>query len=172
MGTKPPNKTFDQMMDELKKPHPPGWFGTDTTDRLAYKLWYDFTGARWLTRLVGKARRLWQRLTWGWDESEVWSLDWTFARWITPRLKLLRTEKHGVPYWCFPDGAQYQKPCGNPTDEAFRIAQANWDACMEVMISGFGLLCSEDYHQYEDTCIEKVQAAFDMFAKCHGSLWD
>ena len=45
----------------------------------------------------GSLRRIWQNLTWGWNETDVWSLDHTMAKWILPRLKYYRKIVHGYP---------------------------------------------------------------------------
>jgi hypothetical protein len=160
------------VADAAKPDRYTGFFGTDTTDRWAVRVWNYFSNAQWLSHAPGNIRRFWQRLTWGWDETDIWALDITLAQFMTPRLKLLKLKKNGVPSWCFPDGAQYYKPCGNPNKEGWGIAEKTWADALDRMIQGFELLGGADYHQYEDTCVEKVQAAFDTLAKCHGSLWD
>ena len=37
-----------------------------------------------------KIKFFWQRLTRGFDDSETWSLDYTFFNWLLPRLKRFR----------------------------------------------------------------------------------
>jgi hypothetical protein len=51
---------------------------------------------------------------------------------------------------CFPEGPEYTKDCGNPTDEAFKIAEARWDEIMEKMIAGF-----EANNRMDDCLYEK-----------------
>jgi hypothetical protein len=43
---------------------------------------------RWLTHDVKRRRRWWwQRRTRGWDDRELWNLDWEIAKFVLPRLK-------------------------------------------------------------------------------------
>jgi len=90
----------------------------------------------------GRLKRFYQRRTRGWDDSEVWALDYTFCEWIVPRLILLKEKKHGVPGNMFlplPDG----EPWRNHTDEEFSAAEKAWNEIMDKMIHGFGLKLTE-----------------------------
>jgi hypothetical protein len=40
---------------------------------------------------------LWQRLVRGWDDSELWDLDFTIAKFVLPRLKEFRLQSDGFP---------------------------------------------------------------------------
>lgn len=42
-------------------------------------------------------RYWWQRRTRGWDDSELWSLDCTIARFALPRLRRFAEIRHGEP---------------------------------------------------------------------------
>jgi len=57
--------------------------------------------------------------------------------WMPDALRYLKAHKHGTPMSVFPDGPEYIKECGNPTDEAYAIAIARWDEIMDKMIVGF-----------------------------------
>lgn len=44
-----------------------------------------------------RLRRLCSRIKWGFDISETWSLDWTFYKWIYPRLKRFEIVTQAYP---------------------------------------------------------------------------
>lgn len=118
-------------------------------------------------RIRGEVRRFWQRRTWGWDESDCWSLDHTFAEWIVPRLELLKKNKQGFPGWCFEDPF-----ASSHTDEEMDFAEKAWDYTLDEMIRGFNAkkteynwdVCSSEFQQYE--------LAKELFAKHLDDLWD
>lgn len=47
--------------------------------------------------MLRKIKFFWQRLTRGFDDSETWSLDYTFFKWLLPRLKRFREVVNGYP---------------------------------------------------------------------------
>lgn len=49
--------------------------------------WYSFRSALFRSHTY---RRLWQRITRGWDDSDTWNLDTTFAAYMLPRLRRYR----------------------------------------------------------------------------------
>jgi hypothetical protein len=51
--------------------------------------------------IPGSLRRIWQNLTRGWNDSDVWSLDHTIAEFTLPRLRRFKEVLHGHP--CFED---------------------------------------------------------------------
>lgn len=64
-----------------------------------YRWWhsiFDFTGH------VFKLKRFGQRIFRGWDDSETWSLDSSFLRWLEPRLK--RFQELNI---CYPGDKRY-----------------------------------------------------------------
>ena len=108
-------------------------------------------------------RWTWQRLTWGWDEREVWSLDYTFCQWIVPRLVLLKETKHGVPAFCFDDVT-------DDSDKAFNLAKERWDIILDEMIDGFKC---HDYCWYEkENDYAKYKRAKELFCEHLETLWD
>lgn len=62
--------------------------------RFLYRLW-----TRFLSPSVNyyRLRRLCGRIKWGFDISETWSLDWTFYKWIYPRLKRFEIVTQAYP---------------------------------------------------------------------------
>lgn len=47
--------------------------------------------------MLRKIKFFWQRLTRGFDDSETWSLDYPFFKWLLPRLKRFREVVIGYP---------------------------------------------------------------------------
>jgi len=73
----------------------------------------------------------------GWSNRDTWGLDDYLSGFLPQALRYLKEHKHGVPFGAFPEGPQYIAEDGNPTDEAYALATAAWDAIMEKMIAGF-----------------------------------
>ena len=44
-----------------------------------------------------RVKRLFQRLIYGFDDSETWALDWTFYKWLYPRLKRFEKVMQAYP---------------------------------------------------------------------------
>lgn len=93
---------------------------------------------------------LWQRIYRGWDDSDIWSLDFTIAKFIAPRLKLLRKEEMGYP--------------SNMTLES-------WNADLDKMIAAFEFASSEGRWSAPHKEYDKHQDGINLFAKHFWSLW-
>lgn len=77
-----------------------------------------------------------QRWTRGFDDSELWSLDWTIAKFVLPRLKAFREMgKAGCPAeFLFGDG----------TDAEIEAGQAHFMALVDKMIYAFECKVHDD----------------------------
>ncbi len=104
-------------------------------------------------------------------ERDTWSLDVALAKWLLPRLRILKRTKHGIPIECFPTGKRYLKACGNPTKEADRVAALTWDNAIGSMIVAMES-ASGDWLEYGRTYRQRVQPGLDALAKYFGNLWD
>jgi hypothetical protein len=117
--------------------------------------------------IKGYLRRFWQRRTKGWDESDVWSLDYTISKFALPRLKLLKEKTHGYPCEL------------NNMEE--------WYAILDKIIFSMDYIANErewKYYPSEENGIEegdysklkeveaKVQEGLDLFGKYYRNLWD
>lgn len=65
-------------------------------------------------KLVRKVKYFWQRRTRGFDDSDTFSLDWTIAQFIVPRLKRFKE-----------------------IDVAVRVEDPEWNASLDKMIKAF-----------------------------------
>lgn len=102
--------------------------------------------------LKREVRFLYEKLTRGFSEADLWSLDITIAEFILPRLKSFQ-EGRGS----FPSG----------------LSDKEWDEILGKMIYSF------EYHANEDKCCKyipeeerkKVEEGMLLFAKYFGHLW-
>lgn len=93
----------------------------------------------------------WQRRTRGWDDSELWSLDFTIISFVLPRLK--RFKEIIISY---------------PGD----ITPEEWKEILQKIINAFEYLEKEENYPIEDDKIKQVEEAMDLFREYFFSLWD
>jgi hypothetical protein len=96
-----------------------------------------------------KIKFFWQRLTRGFDDSETWSLDYTFFRWLLPRLKRFREV-----ICCY--------PCRFNSLEEWQAELDKAIADLEVLQEDGG--CSKEYD-------EAYKRFMDWFCSRLGNLW-
>ncbi len=92
----------------------------------------------------------WQRRTRGWDDSDLWNLDYSLAKLILPRLK-----KFG------------QSPWGIPGD----LTEEEWNANIQAMIKSFEIIASDNYWDHTPEQNAEIQRGLDLFAKWYMALW-
>jgi hypothetical protein len=133
--------------------------------------------------MSGYIKRAYQRCTRGWSDRDLWSLDYTIAKFALPRLKELKKIKHGTPTLFFPpDKYSY-------TDEEYDVAKAEWDKVLDEIIFAMDYIANcrewdyypkktwpekpaaEDYTELHE--VEKrVQEGLILFGKHFRALWD
>ena len=134
----------------------------------------------------GYIRRAYQLCTRGWSDRDLWSLDYTIAKFALPRLIELKKQMHGVPNSMFPtlpEGEyEYSK---EQTEQSI----TEWNETLEEIIFAMDFVanCREyDYHPKKDwperptkedyaelLAVEKrVQEGFILFGTHFRSLWD
>ena len=92
-----------------------------------------------------------QRLTRGWDDSETWSLDHSFAKMIAPRLRRFREITIATPPDKTPD---------------------EWTVILDTMIEGFKFIGSEEFFLTDDEEKHEVaRKALDLFSQNYYDLW-
>ena len=88
-----------------------------------------------------------QRKKRGFDDTELWNLDSTIAKFVLPRLKAFKKLKGGRPY---------------------ELSNDEWDDILDKMICSFSIIAKDsinaDYELYQE--------GLDLFAKYFGYLWD
>lgn len=121
--------SIDELFEEKHDP----WYTT------AY--WY---ARRWTSNIYGAPRSTYyalkyayQRLTRGWDDRAVWSIDWWLDDKMPAMLRKLKEDKHGIPMDMF-DGLPTENDDGyTHSDETFAIAEERWNAILDKMIAAF-----------------------------------
>lgn len=96
------------------------------------------------------AKFAWQRATRGFDDGDTFSLDYSLALAILPRLRRFKEVANGTP--------------GDLTEQ-------EWHAILDKMISAFEFSCSEERWNAETAEYLKHQEGVDLFAKHFFSLW-
>ena len=89
----------------------------------------------------------------GFDDSETWSLDYTIARFIYPRLKRFREVTISTPA---------------------NLSEQEWYDILDTMLDGFRLAVKRDDTktlEEEKEQTESIQKALDLFAKYFFNLW-
>lgn len=98
--------------------------------------------------------RFWfQRLTRGFDDSETWSLDWSLAQLILPRLRRFRELNNGYPYG---------------------ESEKTWNNKLDKMIAAFEYFANgKQWEVSKDTMGElyKHKQSLKLFAKYYDHLW-
>ena len=98
-----------------------------------------------------------QRMTRGFDDSETWNLDLTFAKFLVPRLQVFRDCSNGFPSRL------------HSMDE--------WREILNKMITGFELWTRHNEWEFEkDANIlndyhHKIDVALDLFKEYFTDLW-
>jgi hypothetical protein len=91
-------------------------------------------------------RFFFQRLFRGWDDSETWSLDATFAKMIVPKLRRFKEVSIAVP---------------------MGLTEKEWDAILDKMIASFEFHSSELRYD-SGNCLDlwnKHQEGLELFAQ-------
>lgn len=104
---------------------------------------------------------LYQRKTRGWDDSDTWNLDMTFAEYALPRIKRYKEIKIGYPA---------------------RLKNMNeWDKILDQIIEMFEMILNEDkYIDYTNSknvqkdikaYEKKIDKGLKLFSKYFTNLW-
>lgn len=95
---------------------------------------------------------LYQTLTRGWNDSELWSLDYSLSKLILPRLKRFRKVTGSYPTDL------------NSLDE--------WREELDKMIYSFSFLASEKrWDCYDEKVWNQVQEGLELFSRRYTNLW-
>lgn len=97
-----------------------------------------------------------QRLTRGFDDTEMWSLDCTIAKFIAPRLKVFLEQAEQIE------------------DHPGQITFQEWKGILEQMIEGFEIYPNHFHWTEEesDANWKKVDKALSLFHKWFFNLWN
>lgn len=100
------------------------------------------------------ARFLLQRVTRGWGDDDTFSLDYSLAKLIAPRLRRFKEITIGNDY------------------SKLSTERKEWAEELDKMISAFEWYGSENrWNDNEFEMMKKHQEGLDLFAKYYGGLW-
>ena len=117
-----------------------------------------------LQTLRSLIRHWWQRQTWGFDETEIWSLDYTIIKFVYPRLKFFREGNYGgMPK--------------HPTEldaEGFprHLTSEEWEGILDEMLEGFQLVLDDVSYPLMGEDHKKLEHSMDVFREWFFALWN
>lgn len=106
----------------------------------------------------------WQRRTRGFDDRELWSLDFTIAKFIYPRMKAFSEIKNGTPVI-----SSKESPLGTVP---VTMSSEEWQETLDKITKGFKTLSTEDgmfFRSDEDD--PAVNESLDLFRKWFFNFW-
>lgn len=136
--------------------------------------------------LRGYLKRAWQRCTRGWSDRDLWSLDYTIAKFALPRLIELKKVQHGIPNTMF---VKLPKGKYNHSKKQTAAAQKKWNEVLDEIIFAMDYVANcrehdyypkktwpekttkEDYNELR-AVEERVQKGLVLFGTHFRSLWD
>jgi hypothetical protein len=103
----------------------------------------------------------WQRRTRGWDNSDTWSLDYTIAKFVLPRLKKFEEVTCGVP-GCLQDK-------GETLEEREKV----WHNMLKDMIFAMEMVIEDgdECVMMDDPRWERYEKGMDYFHEYFRALW-
>jgi hypothetical protein len=138
---------------------------------------------------------IYQKITKGYADSETWSLDYSLAKWVVPRLKHLRDNVHGTP-----PNLEIEIVGDN---DRYTLTLDEWKSKLDEMIYAFEFVLTEDdilekcyppdfkwgFHStidgkivweddrkpdytYYDECQKKYLRGLELFKLYFRHLWD
>ena len=130
---------------------------SSAAERLSHLTWL-------LSKRFRSIRWAWQRLTRGWDDRAIWSIDHWLAKNLSEMLPELAKVSHGWPAVLVNQAGLYKG-----LDPSFTFE--DWQKELRKAGALFGRVAAEDYGDY--TLAEKEhKEAFEWLAKRAGALWD
>lgn len=96
-----------------------------------------------------------QRRIRGWDDTEIWSLDYTLAKWIIPRLERFKEIHPSIVHL-----------------SEFEKTEKEWILIINKMIRAFTLITYEtDRYVLNDKEWKEINEGLDLFRKYFINLW-
>jgi hypothetical protein len=138
---------------------------------------------KWITDIPREIKWAYQRVTRGWSDRDVWSMDYHLSNILVGMLRRLKETKHGVPLDFCGDWGEKTSTHFLPMEESIKL----WDACLDEMIEGFEARGEMDELTYPTSCGKeekkvwehnmallsaRKERALALFAKHFDSLWD
>ena len=123
----------------------------------------------WAWKYYRPVKFLWQRLTRGWDDSCLWSLDLAIIQFTYPRLKAFRERPpHSVPMHhteLYPEGHDW---AGDPRP----MTEEEWDSILGEILVGFKMVIDEEGYPLDPDKHAQLEKSMDLFREWFFALWD
>tara|TARA_Y100000034_G_scaffold95041_1_gene115301 strand:- start:82 stop:558 length:477 start_codon:yes stop_codon:yes gene_type:complete len=147
-------------------------------DYIYYPIYRGIRWKVWDKIRPGKIKHYYQRAKTGHSYMDAWSIDYYLVDNLIPMLNELKKNKHSVATTFFrkKDGVDKN---GNPTDEAFRLAEQRFDNVLNEIL--YGLKCAKKIHEVDYNYKDKdegkklkksAERSFQLIGKHLFSLWD
>ncbi len=112
---------------------------------------------------------LFQRLTRGFDDTCLWSLDSEIIKFVYPRLKALReVPPHGTPIHRTELYPEDHEEAGLPR----ALTLEEWDSILGEMLVGFKLVVDADCYPLDPDEHAQLEKSMDLFREWFFALWD
>lgn len=113
-------------------------------------------------------RHKYQKITRGFSNDELWSLDYTIAKFIYPRLKQFRKQNPCVPAILYDGDSKKTKS----NKSKFEQAEREWNKILDEMIKIFKMIIEDDdgTNMLDNKQLKRVQKGLRLFAKHFMSL--
>lgn len=111
-------------------------------------------------------------IMWGFNPRDIWSLDYTAAKWILPRLMKLRDVKHGVPVCVYSILVEKGLCLEDNSSEQYQEFEKIWDEILSKMIKSFQMVVDDDYGKDYIKWSSEVNEGLKLFAEYFLCLWD
>ena len=161
---------FQKRMDKIQTPKKSQPFDLiGSSDIPWYKEIYYFFWRFWNYHLSPRSlyrslKHFFQYITRGYSDRQIWSLDYTIAEFVVPRLRTLKKQTHGYAL-------------DFKTMEEWHEAVDKMIWSFEFVLSGYGVsdFDSKDPKEWakkNDARTKKYTEGMELFAKYYWNLWD
>ncbi len=170
---------FDELEKEHKREHPIEWWIDNVLFKgkglFGYAPHHSLTHPNIiLSDLAREVKWAYQRVTRGWDDRVVWSVDEWLATIMPDILKKLKDTKYGIPYAVFEKHELEED--GNVSEENQKIAEERWNNELDKMIAAFRISNKIEDYDLNSNEVEARRKVFERgmasFVKYYNCLWD
>ena len=124
---------------------------------------------RYLWRdLTNPIRWAWQRLTRGWDDRVIWSIDYYLAEMMPVWLRKLAKDKQGIPASMYGSPINWFESNSDEDD----AAEQRWNGILHEMIEGFEAAKRIIDYDKRDGDIQRAARALQLLEQYFFDLWD
>jgi hypothetical protein len=154
------------------------WFVAKWEDYIYYPIYRGIRWKVWECIRPGKIKHYYQRAKNGYSYMDLWSVDYYLVDNLIPMLNDFKKNKRSVSMTFFRKKDGVDKD-GNPTDEAYRLAEQRFDNMINEIL--YGLKCAKKIHEVDydiqkkdevKKLMKSAERSFQLIGKHLFSLWD